>query len=66
MWNKEPYTEGKQPCEDFDPQHSDSGAINVHQCFKCEGRVSFCKSCARDHHENGYEACASSSNSGGT
>ena len=52
------YEIGKQPCANFNPEDDHYyGGRNVHSCYKCYGRVSFCKSCCFDHHENGYESC---------
>ena len=58
----EPYSTGKQPCPDFEPQHGG----NVHECFgpysqtaatRCTSRVSFCARCMYDHHFFGWETC---------
>lgn len=54
------FTMGEQPCERFNQQldGNEYGAWgNIHECYKCSGKVSFCVNCCRDHHENGYETC---------
>ena len=60
----ERYTTGKQPCQNFDPEiEVDEHAFwpNVHQCYRCEGTVSFCITCCKDHHSGGYETCVAQS-----
>jgi hypothetical protein len=61
-----PYEIGEQPCATFDPKDDVlPGLGNVHECFGpydgrprgCDGTVSFCKSCVRDHHSNGWQTC---------
>jgi hypothetical protein len=55
------YSIGKQPCQDL--KRAPGGIMaapempNVHECYRCGGNVSFCETCARDHHEDGYETC---------
>ncbi len=56
----EEFTIGKQPCNDFKQQiecneYAEWG--NIHECYKCGGKVSLCENCYYDHHENGYETC---------
>ena len=65
------FTEGKQPCNLYDPHDCDAagalGLPNEHECYaptldgcRCAdhgGRVSSCKSCGKDHHSGGYESC---------
>lgn len=64
---KEAFELGWQPCRDFKPQTGYWGH-NEHECFafgpkekdpsaSCDGRVSFCENCHRDHHSFGYERC---------
>ena len=51
---------GNQPCDNFKPQieHHEQGCwTNVHECYKCGGKVSFCMNCHFDHHDGGYETC---------
>lgn len=67
------FTKGHQPCRNYDPEDADviiQGIPNQHECLapfdregpRCAethgGRVSFCLTCHRDHHSNGYESCA--------
>jgi hypothetical protein len=60
------YTVGEQPCQDFKPQQDGNMYAtwdNVHECYRCKSAtasVSFCLTCNRDHHSNGYETCAPS------
>lgn len=56
------FTIGRQPCQDYVPKLDGNGYAewdNVHQCIYCgdDTTVSFCLTCCRDHHENGYETC---------
>ena len=63
------YEIGEQPCKEFKPKDGVfPGMGNEHSCFgpwdearhgkvRCEGTVSYCMNCHRDHHERGYEAC---------
>ncbi len=62
------YTTGKQPCESFVAQMDGNAYAtwaNEHQCYKCGGLVSFCETCAYDHHAGGYETCQRESASRG-
>jgi hypothetical protein len=75
------YTEGRQPCDRFDPAMSvNEYAVwpNVHSCFgpyddhgkvhgqSCDGHVSFCVGCRSDHHSGGWDACGDDSAPSGT
>jgi hypothetical protein len=58
------YEEGTQPCADFKAQDDlFLGSGNVHECYhklngkQCEGTVSFCTNCFKDHHSGGREGC---------
>jgi hypothetical protein len=56
------FTIGKQPCANFNPKRDGNAHAewdNVHQCTFCGGdvTVSFCLTCYRDHHENGWQTC---------
>jgi hypothetical protein len=59
--SQDEYAVGQQPCQELRRKRGDIAAApelpNVHQCYRCGGRVSFCENCYRDHHENGYETC---------
>ena len=54
---------GEQPCASFKAKRD--GTIhaewdNRRECYKgCGKTVSFCESCYRDHHEDGYQSCIS-------
>ena len=52
---------GVQPCSDYNPKEEvEPGLGNVHECFNtadCNGSVSFCLTCKRDHHSYGWETC---------
>lgn len=53
-------TTGKQPCDNFRPQleGNEYGTWdNLHQCPRCGKTRSFCLSCNRDHHEDGWQDC---------
>jgi hypothetical protein len=51
------YDVGKQPCQVLKRKYEGDGWPNVHECYRCRGKVSFCENCNRDHHEDGYETC---------
>ncbi len=56
------FEEGKQPCDNYNPSMDGNGYgkwENVHQCIYCgeDVTVSFCLTCNKDHHQNGYETC---------
>ena len=54
------YEIGRQPCQNFKPMRDGNGHAtwdNQHDCLHCEGTVSFCETCSRDHHANGYDTC---------
>lgn len=55
------YEIGRQPCGQFVPKRDGNGYgewDNVHQCVFCvDSTVSFCESCCKDHHADGYETC---------
>lgn len=56
----DPYAVGKQPCQSLNRKTDGNPHavwLNVHQCYRCNGTVSFCENCYRDHHYNGYESC---------
>lgn len=59
------FIEGKQPCQNFKEESGYFGVIE-HDCYckkngtLCEGTVSFCNNCFRDHHKGGYEKCSCS------
>lgn len=67
------YTEGRQPCPEYQPQRADTiaGGANEHECFgpyppavwngTCAGHVSFCLTCSTDHHTGGWETCGQDS-----
>lgn len=64
------FTKGKQPCKTYLP-HQDGNEYgtwnNVHECYRrCGKTVSFCLSCNRDHHEDGYETCTPTPGEGET
>jgi hypothetical protein len=59
MASDELFTIGKQPCQHFNPKKEWWGS-NRHMCIYCgkdDVSVSFCETCLRDHHQNGYETC---------
>ena len=61
------YTTGRQPCLDYYGQLDGNGEAmwtNEHDCYCkdaqggfCSGKVSFCNTCSRDHHSNGFDTC---------
>lgn len=54
------FTVGEQPCQDFKPRLAGNNYAqwdNRHQCYRCGDLVSFCLSCSKDHHAEGYAAC---------
>ena len=54
------FSVGKQPCQDFNPKRDGNGNAewdNRHCCYYCDGLVSFCETCCKDHHGNGYGIC---------
>lgn len=65
------FEEGRQPCANFKPQRDGNGYAewdNLHECFGpfngtrtaehcCNGMVSFCENCHRDHHTYGWDTC---------
>lgn len=58
------FREGRQPCDNYDPELEGEGWANVHECFckdakgeYCSGSVSWCINCSKDHHKGGYETC---------
>ncbi len=60
------FTIGDQPCNNYSPERDGNGygeQDNQHQCIYCAAAdlhdvtVSFCESCHRDHHAEGYESC---------
>jgi len=63
------FSKGWQPCKDFKGRmEANAHAVweNRHECFGkdrngkyCDKLVSYCENCSTDHHENGYETCAS-------
>lgn len=57
----EAFTVGKQPCQDFKPEQDGNGLAtwdNRHECYcGCGKTTSFCLTCYKDHHEDGYETC---------
>lgn len=68
MASNHSFTVGRQPCGDFKPgRECNEHATwdNRHECFGpfdgrprgCDLEVSWCDTCSKDHHENGYEAC---------
>ena len=50
------YQEGRQPCTTLQ-REQEGGRDNIHQCPRCLGRRTFCLTCARDHHEHGWDTC---------
>jgi hypothetical protein len=63
-WNAS--AEHCQPCANFTPQEDYYG-MNRHSCYApfdgtspCDGTVSFCENCNKDHHAGGYETCKGS------
>lgn len=53
------YEMGDQPCGNFRPEDEYPGTGgNAHTCPACDGTVSFCLTCLRDHHAAGWETCA--------
>lgn len=59
------YEVGQQPCQNFKPHRDGNGYAewdNAHECIFCavayeNVTVSFCETCCKDHHANGYETC---------
>lgn len=54
------YEKGEQPCSNLKRKFDGNSYAtweNVHECYRCLGKVSFCENCAKDHHEDGYETC---------
>lgn len=57
---KQKFTVGQQPCDNYMPKIDGNEYAmwdNEHECYKCDGTVSFCENCFWDHHANGYETC---------
>lgn len=51
---------GQQPCNIIDRQIESNAYAqwaNVHECIFCYRIVSFCRNCAHDHHEFGWDTC---------
>ena len=54
----DPYTIGKQPCDNLSPNEDENWfGASQHECPKCCGLRMFCTNCNRDHHKNGWDSC---------
>ena len=52
------FTEGRQPCDKFNPQDGVMPSqMNLHECPECLMTRSFCLNCHSDHHYKGWDLC---------